>query len=283
MGVDDIDLLVLGYISNGPLSGRETRVALVKLCAMQAELIPRLRGVLMNGAFERAWDGMERQKKIEMVLAALVYAASVVHERARADCPEMSLFGIIGDGDEGVVPLLHAIAAHDSDTEAFIFHHPKFVEETKFMADTPPGHWMLAYAKLRSVNRSLFISATLEAIIAAVTGTKHDRSRWSRGKDEDQCGIDACFQCGTTAAGADAIPDGFTSSTVPSPKPLNLMKCSSCQFAIYCSAKCQKQNWVTHKSQCAGIKRVETPENPHEKRKTFGEMLSFERAAQAWR
>ncbi|KAJ7064483.1 hypothetical protein C8F01DRAFT_1249509 [Mycena amicta] len=146
---------------------------------MQAELIPRLQGVLRNGAFERAWDGMERQEKIEMVLAALVYAASVVHERVRADCPEMSLFGIIGDGqgdgDEGIVPLLHAIAAHDtSGTEAFIFHHPKFVEETKFLADTPPGHWMLAYAKLRSVNRSLFISATLEAIIAAVTGTEYD-------------------------------------------------------------------------------------------------------------
>ena len=39
-------------------------------------------------------------------------------------------------------------------------------------------------------------------------------------------------------------------------------RCSACQKVAYCSGKCQKLNWKTHKSKCCPYKLVTDPKNP---------------------
>ena len=39
-------------------------------------------------------------------------------------------------------------------------------------------------------------------------------------------------------------------------------RCSACQKVAYCSAKCQKSHWKSHKSNCCPYKLVRDPNNP---------------------
>ncbi|KAJ7048854.1 hypothetical protein C8F01DRAFT_1239183 [Mycena amicta] len=241
------DTLELGYTSNKPLCEREQRATLEKLVFLQLELIPRVQEMLADGSFVRAWEGMGSEEKIDLALKALVRAADVAHERARVDCPEMSLYGLIGerkgDGEQGLISLFQEMATHDgTEGPMYIFRHPKFEEEIHLMSrGIPDTHWKRAYAGLRVMQRLLFISATLAAILDLHAGIPPS-PRWL----QDITRVyDTCFQCGIDAAAAN-LPD--------------LRKCTGCAYALYCSPRCQKQNWAAHKPLCT-LKNLDSQQN----------------------
>ncbi|KAJ7048916.1 hypothetical protein C8F01DRAFT_799660 [Mycena amicta] len=208
--------------------------------------------------------------------------ADVAHERARLDCPEMSLYGLIGerkgDGEQDLISLFQEMATHDAEGPICIFRHPKFEEEFHLIIRRlPQWHWKHPYAALRIFQRLLFISATLAAILDLHAGIPPS-PRWL----QDITRVyDTCFQCGIDA----------TDANLP-----NLRKCTGCAYALYCSPRCQKQNWAAHKPLCVSTKNIvripkpsaslvdEPVSNPDsdEEPITFAEYLRLERAALKW-
>ncbi|KAJ7048376.1 hypothetical protein C8F01DRAFT_1267559 [Mycena amicta] len=87
------------YAANLPLARRDADEVLMRLTSLQACLVPRAEAMVKEGTFKRAWLIMSREERKEMVLEALLRAADVVGERARLDCPEMSLWALIGDSN----------------------------------------------------------------------------------------------------------------------------------------------------------------------------------------
>ncbi|KAJ7053783.1 hypothetical protein C8F01DRAFT_1166219 [Mycena amicta] len=256
-----IDTLELGYTSNKPVSEREHHATLQKLVFLQMELIPRVQEMLADGSFVRAWEAMGREKRMNFA-----------HERARVDCPEMSLYGLIGekkgDGEQDLISLFQEMSTHDgAEGPLCIFRHPKFEEEFHLMIrGLPEWHWKHPYAAPRIFQRLLFISATLAAILDLHAGIPPS-PRWF----QDITRVyDTCFQY--------------------------LRKCTGCAYALYCSPRCQKQNWSAHKPLCASTKNivripkpwaslVDVPvSNPDsdEEPITFAEYLRLERAALKW-
>jgi hypothetical protein len=60
----------------------------------------------LDGDFEAAWVALDLEKKMELVLDGLVRGAFKAREESRFDCPEMSRFGLIGDGEYNLINLV---------------------------------------------------------------------------------------------------------------------------------------------------------------------------------
>jgi hypothetical protein len=56
-----------------------------------------------------AWAVLDVEKKQELVLDGLVRGAFKAREESRFDCPEMSLFGLIGDGEYNLINLVSLV------------------------------------------------------------------------------------------------------------------------------------------------------------------------------
>nr|GAT47560.1 predicted protein [Mycena chlorophos] len=240
--LDGMDMVDASYTGNAPLARRDEAAARAVLGAMQGDLVPRVRDVLTEGKFERDWAEMEREAKLRLLIKALARGADVAGERSRADCPEMSAFGLVGDrtqdGEAGLVPLLKLFAERNDacvEDNVFFFPHAKSTLEMHPLLRTPPDDFLHAWGRLRVTKRSLFITATLAAVLDLHDNVK-PKSYPRAFTDE----LPACFHCGVDAGAASSV----------------LSKCSGCSYALYCSAACQKANWRAHKALCALAKKT---------------------------
>ncbi|KAF7293337.1 hypothetical protein MKEN_01463700 [Mycena kentingensis (nom. inval.)] len=281
-GLDTKAYVDTSYVANGPMALRDAHEAEDVVEEIQKTLLVAARGALAAGLREE-WAAMAREKKVEVLLQALVRGADIAHDRARYDCPEMTIPALLGElkDERGLIDELQNCVAFDDKgvkKDYFLFPNGKVEKEllaASFAAYGPGfpmhvhphgeschhgggcthGHWAHSFSNLRMVSRTLFISATLLSVLDIMAGRPARSVEWK----ED---IQACFECGKSAGA--------------------LMRCTACSYAIYCSSACQKKNWKAHKPICVEAKAHNLKAKEEEGGATFAESMQFERAWMKW-
>ncbi|KAJ7051562.1 hypothetical protein C8F01DRAFT_1376681 [Mycena amicta] len=87
--------------------------------------------------------------------------------------------------------------------EFFLFHHPKFEAEIHPVLSTSTTHFINAWGTLRTIRRSLFITATLAAVLDIHTGIPAKEYPSALAVE-----IQACFECGIDSSGT--VPEADT-------------------------------------------------------------------------
>ncbi|KAJ7115592.1 hypothetical protein C8R43DRAFT_1112988 [Mycena crocata] len=176
---------------------------------------------------------MWRRGSLEHVLDATLKA----HEKSRFDCPEMSLFGLIGDGEYNFINLLKAIVAHDPTgnlrvKSLYLFSHPAVSREYPYTRENAPDD-VRAFCYLLIIKHNLYIAEALTGILEAYAGRPAPNISIKEEREAKQ--QSGCFSCNIRST---------------EHKPLTLMKCSGCKLVSYCSSECQHRDWRMHKKLC---------------------------------
>ncbi|KAJ7111642.1 hypothetical protein C8R43DRAFT_1159390 [Mycena crocata] len=274
---ENMDLVILGFV--GDLRACCQLIALSSqiLLRVEGELIALAMDQLVDGDFEAKWVALQVETKQDYVLDGLVRAAFKVPEESRFDCPEMSLFGLIGDEEYNLINLLKAIIAHDPSgnlrvKSLYLFSHPGVSDEYPYTRENAPDDFR-ASCYLSIVKRNLYIVATLTGILEAYAGKPAPNIS---AKEE----MDAKQQAGCHSCNASSTED----------KPLTLRKCSGCKLVWYCSSECQHRDWRAHKKICRTSHEkfdpallTPTPEEPAEFIGCPAPVAGFARSPALWR
>ncbi|KAJ6592009.1 hypothetical protein B0H10DRAFT_2233053 [Mycena sp. CBHHK59/15] len=124
---------------------------------------------LADGTFESGWQELALKRKKEYALEGL-YRGSCCSPRdnSRAICPELTIDGLVGDGEYNLMNLLKRIVAHDPTghrrvKELFIFVHPYITDEYRHSDDAPDLLKVFVYHAL--LLRNFCIVDTLNGIL----------------------------------------------------------------------------------------------------------------------
>ncbi|KAJ7653941.1 hypothetical protein DFH06DRAFT_1330035 [Mycena polygramma] len=239
---ENYDFELISYIGNLRRCNQDIAATSKALLESEGVLVALAIEELVDRDFEAAWMALEKGTNLEegtkqcLVLEGLVHAAFKAREKSRFDCPEMSLFGLIGDGEYNLINLLKAIVAHDPTgnlrvKSLYLFSHPAV--EREYSRYTNPGtpDDLRAFGHLRMVQRSLYIVQALICILEAYAGKPAPKISIKEEQEANQ--RLACFSCRATTA------DGIT-----------LRMCSACKLVSYCSSECQTRDWREHKRLC---------------------------------
>jgi hypothetical protein len=102
---DLVELPLMSYMGN--LRGCNLEIATTSKVLLEREgILVGLAIEQLDGDFEAAWVALDLEKKMELVLDGLVRGAFKAREESRFDCPEMSRFGLIGDGEYNLINLV---------------------------------------------------------------------------------------------------------------------------------------------------------------------------------
>ncbi|KAJ7676782.1 hypothetical protein DFH06DRAFT_1428576 [Mycena polygramma] len=204
--------------------------------------------------FEAKWMQLSLERKKELALDGLYRGSRCSpRENSRVICPELTIAGLVGDGEYNLINL-----------ELFLFVHPYVEHEFRHSDEAPDLLKAFLYRSL--LYRNFCIVDTLIGILEAFNNlptppmipfkshnTLHDDERAERRRrakveikknnlkktvDGSQCRE----QKGNITFGCTTC---FTKS-----KPGNLKRCARCQLVWYCSSACQRKDWADHKKFC---------------------------------
>ncbi|KAJ6467765.1 hypothetical protein C8R45DRAFT_1171175 [Mycena sanguinolenta] len=221
--LENPDTDMLDYLKNLPscniyISG-ENNILLAREGALVGLAIEQL----TYNDFEAKWGALDIKEKKRIVLDGIVRAAYTAREKSRFDCPEMSVHGLVSDGEYSLVNLLKAIVAHDPAPtfrvrSIYRFHHPMVEQEYYPFTTESARDDYRAFGHLRILQRNFFIVEALIRILQAYAGVP-PRKISIKEEMEDET-MQNCYACGV----------------VPSERStVTLKKCSGCKAVWYCS------------------------------------------------
>ncbi|KAJ7458591.1 hypothetical protein FB451DRAFT_1406343 [Mycena latifolia] len=244
-------------------------------------------GNLVYGTFEADWNSLDLSQKKEIALDGLYReACGCPRDNSRHICPEMTIDGLVGDGEYNLINLA-IIMKHDPTgngraKELFLFEHPHVAWEHRHTEGAPDLLKAFLYRAL--LLRNSFIVAALIGVLESFHNhparpdtparepgrPRSENPRQTKDKareelkgsgirvDQSQCEerealvVNACTSCLTTT------------------DRNNLKRCGRCQLAWYCSvclaweflntlrdlrpsspfSECQRIDWKDHKKFC---------------------------------
>ncbi|KAF8155011.1 hypothetical protein K438DRAFT_1987237 [Mycena galopus ATCC 62051] len=234
-----------------------------EIMSVEGRLIALALENLEYGSFEADWAALNKGKKKEIVLEGLYRGACAApRDNSRVSCPEMTIAGLVGDGEYNLINLPKRIVAHDPTGNGrvkglYLFIHPYVDHEMRHTEDAPDH--LKCYMYGVALLRNYYIVETLYGILQAyhgrapqvVTITRLHGKRQYRGLteeeqkfgaqlniDDSQCkeeaalAVHACYTC-REKTGRD-----------------NLKYCARCKGVWYCSKECQRADWKNHKKYC---------------------------------
>ncbi|KAJ7115457.1 hypothetical protein C8R44DRAFT_928527 [Mycena epipterygia] len=251
---------------------------------------------LVQGTFEADWNALDLNRKKEVVLEGLYRGACVApRDNSRIICPEMTIDGLIGDGEYNLINLASILSVWDARNitdplrlKRIIAHDPtsnrrvKEVEHEYRYTDGSPD-LLKAFLYHALLLRSGYIVEALRGILEAyldrppapdylakMSSQRKDDNKRNRGiarAELKKSGIRVDeSQCKEQAAG----PVLYACTSCHGTKERDSLKrCGQCQLAWYCSRECQRTDWADHKKFC-GQQHFDpellspTPEGPAE-------------------
>ncbi|KAJ7496284.1 hypothetical protein B0H11DRAFT_2000425 [Mycena galericulata] len=231
---------------------------------VEGQLIDLALTDLVYGTFEADWESLDTKRKKELVLEGLYRGACAApRDNSRASCPEMTVAGLVGNGEYNFINLLKRLIAHDPTgngrvKKIYLFAHPYVAHELRYSDEAPELVKTFLYHS--DLLRNFYILETLygilqaynqrppKKIIPAVRQEKHHHGERtheekafrknynvdeSQYKEEAAIAVYACSICNKTT------DDRNT-----------LRRCARCKRVWYCSKECQKADWKTHKKYC---------------------------------
>ncbi|KAJ6546081.1 hypothetical protein DFH09DRAFT_1367513 [Mycena vulgaris] len=124
---------------------------------------------LVYGTFEDVWNRLDLTEKKKLALDGLYRGAcTCTRDNGRHICPEMTVDGLVGDGEYNLINLLKRIMGHDPTgngrvKELFLFVHPWVEREYEYTEKAPDLLKAFLYEGL--LLRNSFILATLIGIL----------------------------------------------------------------------------------------------------------------------
>ncbi|KAJ7184970.1 hypothetical protein C8R46DRAFT_1300677 [Mycena filopes] len=243
--------------------------------ALQTRELMRWEGALINLAldliayrtFEKDWVALESTRREELVLEGLYRGAAACPEDNRDACPELTIGGLVGDGEYNLIHLLKRLIDHDptgdgSVKEPFFFAHPYV--DCELRCPGSASDILKARVHLTVLIRNLCIVHTLLGTLKAhcnlpvreLALSKPVRNRTDQEKQETR----RCTRNLTTALEMSGFPvEELKShseaqvlyscvSCKNTSKARNAMRvCGKCFVARYCSPECQRKDWPEHK------------------------------------
>ncbi|KAJ6545237.1 hypothetical protein B0H19DRAFT_1075583 [Mycena capillaripes] len=243
---ENCDFGLISYMHNLPKCNQDIATTTKVLLEAEGLLAALAIEQLVDGDFEAAWTALDVETKQGFVLDGLVRGAFNAREESRFDCPEMSLFGLIGDGEYSLVNLLKAIVAHDPTgnlrvKSLYLYTHPAVEREyALYLTNPKTPDDLRAFGHLRMIQRNLYIVQALIGILEAYTGKPAPKISIKEEREAAQ--REACHACGTSSIEEAVV----------------LRKCSGCKLVSYCSSECQHHDWREHKKLCGrqGTRRM---------------------------
>ncbi|KAF8188474.1 hypothetical protein K438DRAFT_1972175 [Mycena galopus ATCC 62051] len=169
-----------------------------EIMSVEGQLIALALENLEYGSFEADWAALNKEKQKEIVLEGLYRGACAApRDNSRVSCPEMTIAGLVGDGEYNLINLLKRIVAHDPTGNGrvkglYLFTHPYVDHEMRHTEDAPDH--LKCYMYGVALLRNYYIVETLYGILQAyhgrapqvVTITRLHGKRQYRGLTEEE-------------------------------------------------------------------------------------------------
>ncbi|KAJ6480065.1 hypothetical protein DFH09DRAFT_1214709 [Mycena vulgaris] len=222
---------------------------------------------LVYDDMEADWTALDIEKRKEFVVEGLYRGACAVSSNtSRLLCPEMTVDGLISDGEYSVINLLKRIVEHDPSgnrrvKKIFLFAHPRAESETRCREESPD--LLKAWLYRAVLVRNYYIVAALTGILEAynnidpftiISVCVSDRLR-----NDDRTQDDRILRKGLKSLDLKALsqvkeepPSQYAcySCYTPTNDRTTLKRCSRCKLTWYCSSICQTRDWKAHKKTC---------------------------------
>ncbi|KAJ6467066.1 hypothetical protein C8R47DRAFT_1078783 [Mycena vitilis] len=223
---------------------KNVRIAQVTKELMRDEgiLIANALENLVYGTFDSDWKALGVERKRELVLEGL-YRGSCIspRENSRVFCPELTIDGLIGDGEYCLINLLKRIIAHDPTgnrrvKELFLYSHP-YPEHEYRCTDAAPDRLNFYVLSKPITGHSPEICESRQA--------RKEQSRAEIKRDNLRKTVDGSQCKERESLVSPGCSNCFTKSSLE-----GLKRCGRCKLVWYCSSECQKKAWSDHKKFC---------------------------------
>ncbi|KAJ7058757.1 hypothetical protein C8F01DRAFT_1370954 [Mycena amicta] len=245
-----------------------------ELMTAEGSLVLHAVDCLIDRGFEGEWAALGPERKAEFVLEGLYRGAcQAPRDNSRELCPEMTIAGLTGDGQFGLIAMLKAIMSHDPTgngriSSLYLFKHPCTDSELR-LSDTAPDT-LKALWRRRILLRNMYIVQTLEGTLQAWMGypresvqrvnrsspilTEQQRQKTRDTRNDMKNGV--FYVDESQCKEEKKIVRNVCNKCIQTMERTDLKRCKKCQNVWYCSKECQRRDWDQHKRTC-GLHRFD--------------------------